>query len=181
METNAQATEGQPLHPTRRHHPLLVAGGVVALLLVVLVLIWDWNWFKHPLERRVSAATGRSFRIDGDLSVKLAWKPRITLQGLHLGNLPGNPQPEMASARQLQFRLHLLPLLHRKWELSDVNLSHPVVLLEINKAGDPNWIFRKSEREFPTVHELSVDAGKLRYRNPLRNTDMQQLRAGLEQ
>jgi uncharacterized protein involved in outer membrane biogenesis len=172
METNAQATQGQPLRPTRRHHALLVAGGVVALLLVLLVLIWDWNWFKHPLERRVSAATGRSFRIDGDLSVKLAWKPRITLQGLHLGNLPGNPQPEMASARQLQFRLHLLPLLHRKWELSNVNLSQPVVLLEINKSGDPNWIFRKSDREFPTVHELSVDAGKLRYRNPLRNTDM---------
>jgi uncharacterized protein involved in outer membrane biogenesis len=167
------AASGETTPAPRHHHPLLITGGVVAVLLVVLVLIWDWNWFKHPIERRVSAATGRSFRIDGDLSVKLAWTPRVTMQGLHLGNLPGSPtSPEMASARQLQFRLHLLPLLRHHWELSEVKLSQPAVLLEKNRAGVANWVFPRSDREFPTIHELSVDAGKLRYRNPVRNTDM---------
>ena len=156
----------------RRRHPLLIATGIAALVVVFIILIWDWNWFKHPVERRVSAATGRAFHIDGDLSVKLAWKPRISFERIRLGNLPGNRDPEMATAQLLQFRLHLLPLLRHEWELSDVRLLQPRLLLEKNQAGIPNWIFRKGEREFPTIHQLSVDDGKLRYRNPLRNTDM---------
>jgi uncharacterized protein involved in outer membrane biogenesis len=167
-----EVTEGPEATASRRHHPLLLASAFIALLVVFIMLIWDWNWFKPPIERRVSAATGRSFHIDGDLSVKLAWKPRITMQRLRLGNLPGNAEAQMASADQLQFRLHLMPLLRHEWELSEVNLSRPRVLLEMNRAGVPNWVFRKTGREFPTIHQLSVDAGKLRYRNPLRNTDM---------
>src|SRR5205085_8364694 len=139
---------------------------------VLLILIWDWNWFKPTVERRVSAATGRSFHIDGDLSVKLAWKPRITMQGLRLGNLPGNRDPEMASARTMQFRLHLLPLLRHEWVFSDVKLAQPRLLLEINRAGVPNWHFTNTGRKFPEIRQLSIEDGKLRYRNPLRSTDM---------
>jgi uncharacterized protein involved in outer membrane biogenesis len=169
---NKPAREGKPAATYRKHHPVLLGGAFATLVVVFIILIWDWNWFKPPIERRVSAATGRSFHIDGDLSVKLAWKPRVTMDGLRLGNLPGNPEPQMASARRLQFRLHLLPLLRHQWELSDVKLSQPRLLLEMNRAGVPNWVFRKAEREFPTIHQLSIDEGKLRYRNPLRNTDM---------
>jgi uncharacterized protein involved in outer membrane biogenesis len=170
---NERARDGSAAATRRRHHPALLATGLVTLAVVFLVLIWDWNWFKPPIERRVSAATGRSFHIDGDLSVKLAWfKPRITMQGLRLGKLPGNHDPEMATARQLQFRLHLLPLLHRDWVLSEVKLSQPWLLLEKNRAGVPNWQFRKSDRELPEIRQLSVDEGRLKYRNPLRRTDV---------
>jgi uncharacterized protein involved in outer membrane biogenesis len=51
----------------RKRHPLLATSALVTLLVVFLILIWDWNWFKPTIERRVSAATGRSFHIDGDL------------------------------------------------------------------------------------------------------------------
>jgi len=171
MDASEHATAGSSA-PARRHHPLLGMGALVALLIVLLILVWDWNWFKRPIEHRVSAATGRSFHIDGDLSVQLAWKPRITMHGLRLGNLPGNHDPEMASAQQLQFRLHLLPLLRHDWVLSDVRLSQPRLLLEINRAGVANWNFPHTDRKLPEIRELSVDEGKLHYRNPLRDTDM---------
>jgi len=162
----------KPRAPHR--HPLLVAGTFVGLLIVFIILIWDWNWFKKPVERRVSAATGRAFHIDGDLSVKLNWwTPRISFERIRLGNLPGNPEPQMASARLLQFQLHLKPLVFQhKWELSEVKLLQPRLLLEKNRAGVPNWIFPKTGREFPKLNQLSVDDGKLKYRNPLRRTDM---------
>jgi uncharacterized protein involved in outer membrane biogenesis len=172
MDEKHEAREGKEAAVHRRH-PMLAVGTLVALLLVLLILIWDWNWFKHPIERRVSAATGRSFQIDGDLSVKLGWKPRITMQGLRLGNLPGNHDPEMASARSLQFRLHLMPLFRHDWVFSDVKLSQPRLLLEINRAGVPNWHFPHTGREWPQIRQLSVDDGKLEYRNPLRRTDME--------
>ena len=65
-----------------RRHRLLATFGALALALVVAMLLFDWNMLKHPIERRVSAATGREFQIDGDLSVKLGLKPRITMDGL---------------------------------------------------------------------------------------------------
>ena len=158
----------------RHGHPVLMGGALALLAIGFLILIWDWNWFKPPIERRVSAATGRSFHIDGDLSVKLAWnlKPRITMDRLRLGNLPGNPDPEMATAQRLRFRLHLLPLLRHDWVLSEVAVSQPRVLLEVNRAGVKNWEFPRTGREWPEIRQLSVDAGKLKYRNPLRRTDM---------
>jgi len=56
---------------------------MLLLALVVLVLLWDWNWFKGPIERRVEAKTGRSFDIGGDLDVEhLGWTPTIRADGL---------------------------------------------------------------------------------------------------
>src|SRR6187399_3118212 len=103
MESKQHATEGKESAAHRKHHPVLLGSAFATLLVVFIILIWDWNWFKPPIERRVSAATGRSFHIDGDLSVKLAWKPRVSMERLRLGNLPGNHEPEMASVGLLQF------------------------------------------------------------------------------
>jgi uncharacterized protein involved in outer membrane biogenesis len=168
--TDATPDAARPMH----RHPLLAAGVLLGLLVVFIILIWDWNWFKKPVERRISAATGRAFHIDGDLSVKLDWwTPRISFERITLGNLPGNPEPQMASADLLQFRLHLKPLLFQHdVELSDVKLVRPNLLLEKNRAGIPNWIFPKGKNDFPKINQLSVDAGKLAYRNPQRRTDM---------
>jgi uncharacterized protein involved in outer membrane biogenesis len=173
MDKEAHEQPRPDAPPAAHRHPLLAATAFVGLLVVFILLVWDWNWFKKPVERRISAATGRAFHIDGDLSVKLAWTPRISFERVTLGNLPGNPDPLMASADLLQFRLHLRPLLAHRWELSDVRLSRPRVLLEKSRAGVPNWVFPKTGGEFPKIDRLSVDAGKLEYRNPLRRTDME--------
>lgn len=180
MNQQDQLAPASPSATPRRHHPLLIAAALAGLGLLLLILAWDWNWFKAPIERRISAATGRSFHIDGELSVKLGWKPRITMEGLRLGNLPGNTEPQMASARSLQFRLHLKPLLfQRDWVLSEVAIAQPRLLLEKNRAEVPNWVFRDGGGEWPTIQHLSVDAGKLKYRNPSRKTDMDfDLRSG---
>ena len=45
--------------------------GALGMALLLLLVFFDWNWFKGPLERAVSSATGREFRIDGDLDVDL--------------------------------------------------------------------------------------------------------------
>ena len=172
MQANPATGEQPRASAAPRRHPLLAIAALVALALVLLALIWDWNWFKRPIERRVSAATGREFHIDGDLSVKLSMHPRITVDRLRLGNLPGNAQPQMASVGQLQFRLHLLPLLRGDWVLSEMQLRQPWLLLEKNRAGVPNWNFRKGDSDWPEIRDLSVDTGKLEYRNPARRTDM---------
>ena len=158
-----------PEHSHRRLVELLVA---FALLVLLVIMLFDWNMLRRPIEGRVSAATGREFHINGDLHVKLSLKPRITMDRVTLGNLPGNHDLEMGSADSLQFRLHLMPLFKHALVFSEVRLVHPHLLLEINRLGQPNWIFTQRDGKLPEIRDLAVDDGTLKYRNPLRRTDM---------
>ena len=69
--------------PSRRTLTIL---GALAAVVVLLVLFWDWNWFKGPVERVVEARTGREFEIAGDLDVDLGRVTTVTADGLRLGN-----------------------------------------------------------------------------------------------
>jgi uncharacterized protein involved in outer membrane biogenesis len=157
----------------RKHHPVLIGLGVVAALVVLFVLFFDWNMLKHPIERRVTAATGRAFHIDGDLSVKLSLKPRITVDGLRLGNLPGAKTPEMASVQRLQLRLHLVPLVFKHdVVLSEVRVTKPDLLLERLGDGRENWVFPKGKAEWPEIRDLEVGDGRFRFRDVKMDTDL---------
>ena len=48
--------------------------GLVALVfgIVLTIRISDWNWIKDFLQLKISAATGRSFTISGELGIDLA-------------------------------------------------------------------------------------------------------------
>ena len=62
-------------------HPWLSALGLIALAVAALIAIWDWNWFRGPVERLVEARTGRDFEIGGPMDVDLGRTPVITLGG----------------------------------------------------------------------------------------------------
>src|SRR5207248_539161 len=106
---DAPGPEEPKAPPSKRHTGWLVAALVLALIALAYAL-FDWNLFKGYAERRVSAATGREFHIDGNLDVRLSMQPLVTMNGLRLGNIKGATQPMMASAQQLQFRVALWPL-----------------------------------------------------------------------
>lgn len=113
-------------------HPWLIALGTLVLGVVVLVLLWDWNWFKGPIERRVSAQTGREFRIDGDLDVDLGSTSTITAGGLRLANAAWAREPQMARVDRLRFDLRLWPLLRGELQIPRVALVRPVLHLQRN-------------------------------------------------
>jgi uncharacterized protein involved in outer membrane biogenesis len=159
--------------PRRKHHVVLGTLAVVAAAIVLFVLFFDWNMLKHPIERRVTAASGREFHIDGDLSVKLSLKPRITVDGLRLGNLPGAKEREMASVQRLQMRLHLVPLVFKHdVVLSEVKVTKPRLLLERLADGRENWVFPKGKAEWPEIRGLDVGDGTFRFRDVKMDTDL---------
>ena len=92
-------------------HPLLAALAVVAALIAILIAIWDWNWFKGPVERQVEARTGRTFRIGGDLDVDLGWTPVVKADRVTFGNATWSRDPVMASAQRAELAIALWPLL----------------------------------------------------------------------
>lgn len=145
----------------------------VSLFILLLLMLFEWNMLRSPIERRVSAVTGREFHIHGDLDVDLSLKPRVSLGRMTLANVPGSVQPQMATVDSLDFRFDLVKLFAGDVVLSEVRIGKPSVLLEKDAKGRGNWTFPSGDAEWPTVRQLTVDAGKLVYRNLPHKTDMQ--------
>lgn len=62
---------GLRLRITPRH----LAIAVIVIALAVFFRVFDWNWFRHPIERRVQAATGRVIRKNSSTPDNAASKP----------------------------------------------------------------------------------------------------------
>ena len=147
---------------------------VVAALVVVLALTFDWNWLRPPIESRVSAATGRSFEIAGDLDVDLGSVLRVEATGITLGNAAWSRRKTMASVRSMRLDVDPWPLLLGRWVILRVDLDEPKLYLERNARGDANWRFRPDKRapEPPQFGELLIRKGVLRLREPRLRTDL---------
>ena len=112
--------------PRRTKIALAVAAGLIAIPVVMLVVLlnFDWNRAKLWLKAHISEMLGRSFAITGDLSLtwekpverEEGWRdiipwPYWVAQDIHIGN-PSNMKAlmpaEMASIKQLAFSLNPL-------------------------------------------------------------------------
>src|SRR4051812_8063076 len=88
-----------------RRHPVWAACGVVVLALILLVVLFDWNWVRPPLERYISKKTEREFRIS-DLHVKLGLTPTIRMRNVYFGNAKWSKnEPAMAKVDELEFSI----------------------------------------------------------------------------
>ncbi|MES2683232.1 MAG: AsmA family protein [Pseudomonadota bacterium] len=110
------------------------------LLILLLVLLWDWNWFKPLIEKQASNAVGRSVRID-DLDVQLAWHPDITLSGITLAN-PADFQaetPALATVERVAVRFGIRDLFEHRVRISRLEIEQPIATLLTGPKGVRNW------------------------------------------
>jgi uncharacterized protein involved in outer membrane biogenesis len=146
------------------------------VLIVLIVAFFDWNWLRDPIARRVASATGRSFAINGELTVQLSLRPRIVANDIVLGNAAWSREPEMARIKRLDFRIDILKLLVGNVTFPEMALSGPRLVLEVNKDGASNWVFNEQDKnkpfEFPAIGALTIDHGSAIYRDPKINTEL---------
>ena len=127
-------------------------GRIVAILLGVLALLIAATWvaltLAFPPERlaallvsQVKAATGRDFRIDGELSIRIL--PTIAAQAgdVVLGNADWGSRPEMLRVRSASFELSPKALLAGELRILRVEVAGVDALLETDGAGHANWQF----------------------------------------
>lgn len=62
------------------------------IAILALILLWDWNWFKGPLERAVQARTGRALQI-GNLDVDLGRTTTVRGDDIRFANASWAKQP----------------------------------------------------------------------------------------
>ncbi len=150
-----------------RHRRWLLPLAVLALGLIAVVLLFDWNWLKGPLERRVSAKLGRAVEIAGPLDVDLSLEPRITVQDLRLANPDWASDGPMLAVERAEFVIDLRALLHGRIELPEVSISKPTLRLETRPDGPPNWQFKKTPFKgpppIPQIGRLRIADATVRY------------------
>lgn len=148
----------------------------VVMTVFLLVIFLDWNLIRPALAGWISTAMGRSFAINGDLSVKLAWPPRLIANDIVLGNAPWGTEPALAVIKRLEFSINPFMLLTGTLAFPEITLSEPQVLLEVSPSGEANWSFGSTEKnkavELPSVDRLSIDHGSAKYRDPRTKTDL---------
>ncbi|MGZ5166527.1 MAG: AsmA family protein [Burkholderiales bacterium] len=161
---------------SRVRRPLVIAG-VTLLVILAVVFLFDWNWVKGPIARRIEHATGRTFAINGNLHVRLLPHPRVTAEGLVLGNAEWSNDPKMAEIEQVDFVVLFLPLLRGDLVFPEINLTGARILLEKNAQGVPNWQFNTNAKtspspNLPAVGGLNIDRTRITYRDPTTKTDV---------
>jgi len=122
---------------------MLISIGVLVAVVILVLLIApffvDLAPLKAKVEQQVAAATGRSFRIGGDLKLSLFPTARLSLADLEMGNPPEFEEKEFLAVRLLDIRLKLLPLLFKDLQVKRFVLEGARVNLVQPRQGPPNW------------------------------------------
>lgn len=144
---------------------------VIAALVVLAIVLFDWNLLRSPIAHYLSAKLGRPVAIDGNLSVDLSTKPLLTAASVTVGNAPWSSDPAMAEIERAAIRVDLFSLLFPPVAPPEITLTHPRLLLERAADGHANW-----ELDGPTVvlsiGSLNIEDGVIHYRDPATATDV---------
>jgi uncharacterized protein involved in outer membrane biogenesis len=154
-----------------RRHPVWtgVALVFISLLVAIAVVLLNPQWLRGPLERVVSASTGREVSI-GKLDLAWSGQPTIVLNDVAVGNLPGGSAPQMARVQSMQMTLSLLNLLRGHVVIPKVTLDNVDVLLEQLKDGRQNWVVgneatpkTEKPRSRLRLGSVALTSGRVRY------------------
>jgi uncharacterized protein involved in outer membrane biogenesis len=147
----------------------------VFALIGVGVYLFEWNMLRGPIAKRVEHVTGRTFAITGDLNVHLSRTPRITVEGLTLGNASWAKEPLMAQIGRLDFTIDAWGLWRGRVVMPHLSVSEARVALERNAEGVGNWVFdtqkKDDTKEPPSIGSLVLDRTNITFRDPTIKTD----------
>ena len=122
---------------------LIVLGLVVVVIGAALALpfVLPTETYKQQLIAQVERATGRTLIIAGPLEFSILPQLALEAEQVRFANLPGAAEADMASLDELQVELKLWPLLRGAVEVDRFVLVRPVIHLEVDEQGRPNWQF----------------------------------------
>ena len=149
-----------------------IAAVLVLLLAAALIFIatFNWNRIKPWLGDRASQAMGRTFAINGELTVDWRrdrsagwWRslvpwPQFTARDVTIANPKWASAPRFAQLQALRFELSPLPLLAHRISVPIVELVAPTLDLERDKDGRATWTFTPAQAGKPSAWKLDLGA-----------------------
>ena len=151
---------------TRRSRLWTIGVGTPLLVILLLVLFWDWNWLRPLVEAQASAALGRPVGI-GHFDVRLARRPLLVFDNVTIANpdkFPGDKQ--MGKIDRLSVRVDVGSLFHGPIVIPEIAIEHPDFALVQAPSGTENWQFgdpnaKPSGAPQPQIGSLTITAGKI--------------------
>ncbi|MCW5733468.1 MAG: AsmA family protein [Enhydrobacter sp.] len=164
-----------------RLRPFLITAAIILPLLGAAYLVprlLDIEAYKPALTEAVKQATGRELVIDGPLKLRLLPEPRISARSVHFANAVGGTGAQMVEVRWVGATPSWSALLRGRVEIGRLILYKPVLVLEADANGVPNWEFKPgagarqpagapSEGLHLAVGKLDIIDGTLSYTSPL--------------
>lgn len=117
--------------------------GIVLLLLIAISLavlfLFNSDNLKQQITERVSAATGYTAQIQGNINWAFLPLPSISIQNMVLANPAGFPAGSFVSIGDTTVSIKLEPLLQKKIVTNNIQLNNVNISLLTNKEGQHNW------------------------------------------
>lgn len=143
---------------------------IVAVPVVVLASLPNWNFLREPLARAVGDRTGRELNIGGDLEIDLGWPIlRARASDVTFSNPPWARGKNMIEARYVLLGVAIPPLFRRSLTLEEVHLERAAISLEKSRDGRKNWLLDRNQRNDKArvaVRRLTVSDGRIEYLDP---------------
>jgi len=112
---------------------------LVLAAVVVIPLVVDPNDYRAQVAEAVEERTGRSFEIEGEISLSVFPWLGLEIGGMRLGNPPGFGEQPFARIDSASVGAKLLPLLFRRLEVSTLKLDGLNLELVRLADGENNW------------------------------------------
>lgn len=151
---------------------LIIAGSVVALILVVLVaipLLVDANQFKPRVEAEAKAALGRDVSV-GNLELSI-FGGSVVVNDFSIADDPAFSKDRFVTAKSIRVGVEMMPLImSREIKVTSLTLEEPQISLRKNAAS--KWNFDslgatgkqqegKGQAHPLTVQDLKVENGRI--------------------
>jgi uncharacterized protein involved in outer membrane biogenesis len=133
------------------------AGIAIGVALAVVVATrFQPEDLARLLTTNVKARTGRDLVIEGPVGYSVSLVPLLYAENVRLQNAPWGSRPDMLTAKRVEVRIALLPLLARRVRIEGLEVIEPDLVLEVDRDGNGNWQFAADEAK---PGEQTDDAG----------------------
>ena len=144
---------------------ILLGFAVLAGLAAGAFLLIPLDSLRGQAEQTISRSLGRDVHIGGSLHASLYPVIGVSTSDVSIGNVPGGQAKELLHVGTLAIGAKLLPLLSHELDITSLTLESPVIHLEVDASGNPNWAFNipKSEgaSSSTTTAKLSIAGLKI--------------------
>jgi uncharacterized protein involved in outer membrane biogenesis len=136
-------------------------------LVVVFLMLFDWNWLRGPIGRWASEKYDREIVLQGDLDVKLfSWTPSAHIRDVRVGGPDWAKEKDTLVVPDALASVRFLPLLSGRVEMPLIQITRPEVVLISTADGRKSWVLDPDKPDtgpmrLPPINNLVIRDGKV--------------------
>lgn len=151
-----------------RHEKIAASVTLVLIaLIVVFLMLFEWNWLRGPIGRWASAKYDREIVLQGDLDVKLfSWTPSAHIRDVRVGGPEWAKEKDTLVVEDALASVRFLPLLSGQVEMPLVQITRPQVVLIATPDGRKSWVLNPDKPDtgptrLPPINRLVITDGRV--------------------